>query len=582
MSLVWHGRTGRVALLPDQSDVDRNDDRIMRDALARLHAGRLEDAEELASRISGASPRQVDALTILAEIHKRRGAWPLARQCLEDAIRRSPESTALYARLGSVLKRAGQADGAAAAYRKGLSRSPTDPDLLNGLGIALMEVGQVESAVETFRALVRGDPDSVQGLSNLGHALTVAGRAAEAVSYLYRARELDPDSRGVSHNLGNALRALGRLDEAGDAFRHALHGTPVQAGVLSDYGLLLRDQGRLSEAQEAMREALIREPQRPEIHANLGLLLLLDGEFETGWAEYEWRLRGRGFKQRGGVDEADGPFWDGRPFPGETLLVRAEQGLGDTLQFVRYLPMVKALGGTVILECQDELKGLLAAVEGADRVIGRSELGVSPMSWDTCVPLLSLPHRFATTFGDIPSRVPYLRADDRRVGVWRERVIHGTRRVGLVWAGRPGHENDHNRSLLLSDFGPLSKVADTVFYSLQKGEAADQLRTPPDGLQVVDTATALSDFLDTAALLDSLDLVITVDTAVAHLAGAMGRPVWVLLPCVPDWRWLLGREDSPWYPGMRLFRQARPGGWEEVIRRVAEALGGFGPIRIGP
>ena len=298
--------------------------------------------------------------------------------------------------------------------------------------------------------------------------------------------------------------------------------------------------------------------------------MLTRGEFIPGWDEYEWRWRCKDFALfRRNFPQ---PQWDGSDLSGHTILLHTEQGFGDALQFIRYLPLVTQRGGRIIIQCQAELQRLFQIMAGDCPVMARGQ----PLpAFDVHCPLLSLPRVFGTTLGTIPRQVPYLHAAHAMVENWRERlaVDAGSLNVGLAWAGHPAFKGDRLRSPRhLSLLAPLVKIRKARFVSLQKGEASNQTRNPPEGMNLVDWTEELKDFADTAALIANLDLVISSDTAVVHLAGAMGKPVWVLLPFAPDWRWLLEREDSPWYPTMRLFRQPAIGDWDSVMQKVVDAL----------
>ena len=291
------------------------------------------------------------------------------------------------------------------------------------------------------------------------------------------------------------------------------------------------------------------------------------GRFEQGWPGYEWRWK---CKEFGSLPPFHPPLWDGSPLDGRTILVHAEQGLGDTLQFIRYAPLVHQRGGRVILVCQPPLIGLLTRSPGVERLVAQGE---ALPDYDVHVPLMSLPGLLGTTLESVPADVPYLDAEPQLVEAWRHRLgSYPGFKVGIVWQGNPKFRLDRRRSIPLAQFAPLARVPGVHLFSLQKGPGAEQLAAVTDRFPVTDLGRRLDDFMDTAAVLKNLDLVISVDTAIAHLAGALGIPVWVALPFVPDWRWLMDREDSPWYPTMRLFRQARPGQWEDVFQRIAEAL----------
>ena len=299
------------------------------------------------------------------------------------------------------------------------------------------------------------------------------------------------------------------------------------------------------------------------------MLLLLLGNYEEGLKGYEWRWRikdpipyQRNFSQ---------PLWQRTDIKGLTILLHAEQGLGDVIQFVRYVPFVAQLGSKVVIECHKELKSLLKDVEGVQQVISQGE--ELPL-FDVHCPIASLPLIFNTTPYNISAKIPYIYLDPILVGRWKNKLLNDNSklRIGLVWAGNPKHKNDKNRSIPLSYFVALEKLSDITFYSLQKGEASKEAKNLPVGMKFVDLTEEIHDFSDTSALIECLDLTISVDTSVAHLAGAMGKPIWTLLPYKPDWRWMLGKEDSPWYPTMRLFRQPSPGDWESVITRVKDEL----------
>jgi hypothetical protein len=358
-----------------------------------------------------------------------------------------------------------------------------------------------------------------------------------------------------------------RLAEARSLGLNLLQTFPQDIELYRVLGSMFRVIGCATDAVGAYEHLITLAPNDATAHACLGILCLLLGDYQRGWLEYEWRFRAKNFP----AEPPTGmPHWDGRPFKEKTILVNAEQGLGDTVQFVRYLYDVKKRGGTVILRCPRELYSLLAGCVGVDRAVRRDD-PVPPYDVETT--LLSLPRIFQTSLNTIPADVPYLRVPQ---GAGTQAVAMITRhtevlRVGLVWAGGIQNPNDHNRSLRLEQFGDLLHITGTKLFSLQKGEAAAQLGSiSPD--HITDLGPYLGDFADTAAAIQELDLIVSVDTAVAHLAGALAKPVWTLIPFAPDWRWMLDREDSPWYPTMRLFRQPAPGDWSSVIAHVTTQL----------
>jgi hypothetical protein len=314
------------------------------------------------------------------------------------------------------------------------------------------------------------------------------------------------------------------------------------------------------------RKAIALEPDSPEPHNNLAHALLSSGELAEGFGEFEWRWKSAGFEAR---REFPQPVWNGKDHAG-TVLLTTEQGYGDTIQFIRYAPLVADRCGRVLLQCHRELISLVEGVPGLAQVI---PLSAKLPAFDAHCTLLSLPHIFATTLATIPATVPYLKADPASAAAWAAKLPDDRRlKIGLAWAGNPLHKNDRNRSLPLAALAPLAAVPGAVFFSLQKGAPGEQAKTPPDGMEIIDYMDDVRDFADAAALIANLDLVISVDTVIVHIAGAMAKPVWTLLPFSPDWRWMLDRSDSPWYPTMRLFRQPAIGDWASVMQSVAAEL----------
>jgi Flp pilus assembly protein TadD len=449
---------------------------------------------------------------------------------------------------------------------------PDEPTLHNDLGIVLRSVGRLEQAVESLRRAVALKCDYAEAHNNLGVALREQGRLDEAIAELRQAVAQEPGSADAHCNLGGALRDQGRLNEAITSFQHAVALRPDHHEGHLNLGNALSDQGLPAEAAESFARALALKQDDPDTRFGAALVRLVQGDLERGFAEYEWRWRCPAFAgaQRALPVE---PMWDGGPLDGRTILLHAEQGLGDTLQFARYAPLVAARGGRVVLEVQPELLQLLSGLPGVERLVARGE---RLPSFEVHAPLLSLPHLLGTTLVTIPTEVPYVKADPTSTAAWAEYLSAGEAgaglRVGLVWAGNQDHKRDSSRSVPLAVLAPLGSVPGVRLLALQKGPAAAQAETWPDGLQLVNLGPLLADFGDTASVIENLDLVISVDTSVAHLAGALGRPVWVLLPYASDWRWLCERKDSPWYPTARLFRQAAPGDWAGVVARAAAAL----------
>ena len=398
------------------------------------------------------------------------------------------------------------------------------------------------------------------------------GDLTEAETLYRRVLALEPGNTEALHNLGVVGLQGGHPAAAADLFRQTLESDPGYTDAYCNLGLALRAQGFLDDAAEAYRRALSLDPANPEAHWNFAQVLLLVGRLREGWAEYAWRTKCEEFRAVNWNFKQ--PLWDGSDLGGRTVLLYTEQGFGDTIQFLRYLPMVAAQGtdkgGDVILQCPPPLTRLFEAAPAADGIQLVTKIGDTP--FDLQAPLHGLPGLFATTLYTIPADVPYLRPPGDTPPALE---TSGGFKVGLVWAGNSKHKNDANRSVGFERFQPLLDIKGVDFYSLQVGERSRDIGAPGlsglDG-KISDLGKDLGDFADTAAAVGQLDLVITVDTSVAHLAGALGTPVWTLLPWVPDWRWLLDRDDSPWYPTMRLFRQPAAGDWDAVIGEVGAAL----------
>ena len=461
---------------------------------------------------------------------------------------------------------AGRLREAEMLYRQILEVRPNHADSLHLLGVIAGQRDDNATAVEWISKAIAVAPNAAIYHNNLGAFTRRLGKMDQAMAAYRKAVELQPEYADARYNLGNVLRDTGQIESSIAEYREAVRLRPGHAETHNNFGFALQDLGRIEDAAAEYREAIRLRPDYADAHLNLAFALLVRGDFAHGLPEYEWRTR----RPAHGMPPLPQPQWDGGPLEGRTILIRSEQGLGDGIQFVRYVPLLAARGATVILECLPELRRLFQGAPGVTHVVARGE---TPPPFDLHCPLASLPLAFGTRVESIPAATPYLHAEPLGVKEQATRLVieGGTLNVGLVWAGNPDHRNDRKRSLSLAQLSTLSRVRGVRFFSLQKGTPAEQVRTPA-GMDLVDAAGDLSDFADTAAVVAALDLVITVDTAVAHLAGAMGRPVWVLLPFAPDWRWLLGREDSPWYPTMRLFRQESPGAWGAVIEWVAGEL----------
>lgn len=476
--------------------------------------------------------------------------------------------------------RAGDLDGAIESYWSILAESPEDPDALNLLASALRRRGAVAEAVGLARRAARIAPDRADIRYNLGNALSAAGDVSAAAEAFEAALGLDPHYAEAAANLGIARAKLGDGEAAIAAYERALAIDPSHRAAALNLGNLLGEIGRHALSVERLRRVVADHPDLAEGHYNLGLALLRAGDYGQGFAAYEWRWRTPDFSSP--VRHADIPTWDGSPFPGRRLLVHAEQGLGDTLQFVRFLVHARSLGGRVTLEVPTVLKTILQDLAGADEVTDR----VEPGGHDLQVPLLGLPLRLGLTLGAVGMRRAYLKADPARVGAWRERLVpDGRTLVGLGWRGNPASPADKGRSIRdPAILAPLARIPGLRLIALHKLDRADlEPGTGPTGWAVAglpfriehpgpDFDTGLAAFVDTAAVMMLCDRIVTTDTSLVHLAGALERPTDLLLKSVPDWRWRDMGETTPWYPTLRLVRQTTPGNFADCVDRIARRL----------
>lgn len=551
-----------LAIAPGYTDALNN----RGNALIELH--RFEDALASYDLALQRHPAYTDALVnrgkCLAAL-KRSGD---ALASFDRALSLQPHHAAALRERGHLLRDRKRLTEALDSLDRALALSPRDAEVHLGRALVLRDLKRFDEAFAACDSALAIKPDYAEALVARGNIFHAMRAFDDAIKEYDRAIKIRPKFAEAYGNRANALVELNRLSEALADYDRAISEKPY-ASALVNRGIALNYLDRPSEALESFDRAIALEPGLIEGPWNRALLCLALGDFEQGWRDYEWRWRGatelvpREFAQ---------PQWSGQDLAGKTILLHAEQGFGDSIQFIRYLPMVKNQAAKVILEIPESLQPLIGNLTDGVTVVSR---GAPLPAFDFQCPLMSLPLAFGTALATIPAVTPYLRAPAERIAVWRERLSTVSRPlIGLVWSGRPDHKNDHNRSISLSRLAPLLSVAGVEFVSLQREYREADLPTL-DRLPILRIDEPLKDFADTAAVIHQLDLVITVDTAVAHLAGALAKPLWLLLSHIQDWRWMRGRTDSPWYPTARLFRQPHIGDWDSVVAQVARELDAF-------
>lgn len=530
---------------------------------------RLDDAEHALRRALSLDGRNIDALNNLGILLQEQGRNAAALEAFQAVLDLNPRHEKTLFNMGQLLRKLEDYAQAEACYRQLLAINQWHVSGRVNLAVLLTDKARYTEAESLLLGVLEGEPDHAIALYNLANLRRCQGDHAAALDLYARVLGQDPDDAQALSGLGVALFEQGNVEEGLRATQRALTLNPFSMDAYVNLGYIQTKLGQYTEALNSYQHALRLESGNPHARLNYAINLLLLGHFEEGWSEYESRFTAQPYNcPRSPL--VDVPTWDGSSWEGMWLFVFAEQGYGDTLQFVRFFSELKARGIKILFACQEPLIKLLKG--HADLVIPLFERNL-PCKPDYQLPLLSLPRILKTGLDTIPNHVPYVSPPEDLVREWRERLgaIAGIK-VGLVWAGSPTHKNDRNRSIPLVRLAPLFQVEGVTFVSLQLGSAADQAASAQQANKLVNLTEAIADFADTAALIANLDLVISVDTSVVHLAGAMGKPVWVLLPFAPDWRWLLDREDSPWYPTMRLFRQSKAGDWETVIQAVVAAL----------
>jgi tetratricopeptide (TPR) repeat protein len=584
-------------------------DSIFNQGMAFHRAGLLSEAEQLYRRVLLLYPQHFDSVHLLGVICYQRGEYADAVHQIDVALKIKPDVADAYNNRGNALKKLGRLEEALASYNQGIEFKPDDAASFNNRGSVFKDLKQFEKATADFDNAIALKPDFAEAFNNRGNVLFELKRFEEALANYDRAIALKPDNADAFNNRGNALKDLKRFEEALASYERATKLKPDYAQAFYNRGTILfelkriedsladlnkaikldpkhaeafynrasalKELKRIEEAITDLDQAISLKPDYPDALWNRALCRLLLGRYQEGWTEYEWRwqtahmmTQRRPFRQR---------QWSGKSdISGKTILLHTEQGYGDTIMVARYISRVAAMGARVMLDVPMAVVPLLAQVAGVTEVVSKGQM---LPSFDIHCPMMSLPAAFATTLETIPAEVPYLSVPSVHAEKWAQRLAKtGVPRVGISWSGNPKHMYDAERSIDLRRLLPLLSRKDVQFVSLQKelreGDA-DILRA---NSQIVQFGDAVDSFADTAAIISSLDLVISCDTSVAHLAGALGKPVWILLQFVPDWRWLLDRDDSPWYPTARLFRQSERNGWDPVLSSVERALNSWSKV----
>lgn len=534
-------------------------------------SGNRTQALEAYGRAAALAPRYREAIYNSGRLHLLRGDFAKARDLYQRCVEIDPEHAGSHNNLGKALAGLNLQDQARICFERASELNPE-------LGEAWFNLAEVQAgsdapdqAIPYYQKAIAVQSDPSAAWNNLGNLHRKLGNLPKAAGCYEKVIGLKNELAEAHYNLGSVLRLMESYEPALTHLAQAVKLKPGYAEAWNNLALTCKNIGELDRALAYFDKAVECQPDLAVARWNRSFIYLLKKDYINAWYDFEWRFRIPDWKTIYPL-RPDSPCWDGSPCPRQTILVHDEQGLGDTLQFVRYLPMVKARCGRTILETRPELISLVQGAPGVDQVVIRPKTEREQMACDFHVPLMSLPGIFRTTPETIPSAVPYLSANPVKYRDWAGRLPAGKLRIGLVWAGRPQHTNDHNRSCPLSEFLPLLALPGTRFISLQKGEAAARLHELPPHCKIDDLGGRLHDFSDTAAVVAHLDLVITVDTAVAHLAGAMGKAVWVMIPFIADWRWGAHGQDSPWYPSMRLFRQTSPKDWRTVLTAIEQSL----------
>ena len=572
---------------------------MLKQALEQHQAGCFDQAELAYKEVLRLSPENPDALHFLGLIAYQNQDYDTAADLIVKAISVVPNNPIFFRHLGQTFQKQNKLDQAADSYRKAIEINPEYVEAYNNLGglfhlrkkldqainlfqksISLdsnmadthyvlgqlfEEKGMPPRALKAYQKAIALNPKHAEAQCKIGDIFQEQGNLDQAINSYRVALDSCPGFAEGYNNLGSVLKKKNQLDAAIVAFEKAIETNPKYVRAYSNLGAALVEKNEIEEATQHFERALFMNPDFADAHFNQAIIFLLQGRLEEGWEKYEWRWNSTQKSQKRDFKQL---LWNGTTLNGKTILVHTEQGFGDAIQFVRYVDLLCDLNTTVIFECETELKTLFKSIDCIDKLVAKGE---KIPDFDVHVPLLSLPRIFGTTLKNIPAEIPYLYPDVEVNPIF---LSDSSRKfkIGIAWAGNPEHVNDHNRSIDLKRFECLLSLEEYEFFSLQIGEHREDIKQYGYDYMIKDLGKQFADFHCTASAILQLDLIISVDTAVAHLAGALGKPVWILLPFMPDWRWMLNRLDSPWYPSMRLFRQNEIGNWMSVFEQLKLSL----------
>jgi tetratricopeptide (TPR) repeat protein len=539
-------------------------------AIVHQRAGRLAEAETIYQQILQENPEHAAATRMLGILFSQRRDYPRAIELLNRAVTLSGKNPAILLDLAVVYRAAGQPDHVERTYRSALEVTPPFPRAFKAFAQYLRETGRSRDAVSVVTRLTESDP-SWDSLHLLGMTLAGSLRFAEAIGVFERCIAIAPQNAAAFNSIGACYLSMDQPRKAEEFLRKAVQRDPRNSEAIYNLGSAMMRQNRHRDAIAALEQVIALRPDFALAHANVAGALIALGDWKRGWEEFEWRLKVPGSKPPD--PRTAQKMWQGEPLQGQPILLISEGGLGDGIQFSRYAPLVAGRGGRATLLCQPPLARLMRSLKDVERVVTPSDaIG----SFEQYCPLMSLPHLFGTVPENVPSAdAAFLSAEADDVKRWGEKLgaaDFGIKRIGIVWAGNPENLMDMSRSIPFDALAPLASIEGVKFYSLQKGPRGQPITRPVSGLPMIDHTADLHDMAETAALLQNLDLLLTADTAVAHVAAATGRPTWFMLAHSPDPRWMVEREDTPWYTNVRLFRQDTPGNWVGLVQRVAGEL----------